>query len=47
MRSAASDEGPILQTSHLLGTEALSVDEVVGLLDLAEREGFRPHLRDR
>ena len=36
MRSAASDEGPILQTSHLLGTEALSVDEIVGLLDLAE-----------
>jgi aspartate carbamoyltransferase catalytic subunit len=37
MRSAASDEGPILQTSHLLGTEALSVDEIVRLLDLAEQ----------
>jgi len=34
MRGAA--HSPILKTSHLLGTEALSVDEIVGLLDLAE-----------
>ncbi len=27
---------PILQTSHLLGIEALSVSEINGLLDLAE-----------
>ena len=35
MRGAATS--PILQSSHLLGTEALSVAEVTGLLDLAEQ----------
>jgi aspartate carbamoyltransferase catalytic subunit len=35
MRGAASS--PILQSSHLLGTEQLSVAEIVGLLDLAEK----------
>ena len=35
MRGAA--HSPILQSSHLLGTETLSVDEAVALLDLAEQ----------
>jgi aspartate carbamoyltransferase catalytic subunit len=30
-------DGPILRTSHLLGTEQLSIDEITGLLDLAGR----------
>ncbi len=34
MRGAA--QSPILKTSHLLGTETLSVDEITSLLDLAE-----------
>ncbi len=34
MRGAA--DSPILTTSHLLGTETLSVDEITALLDLAE-----------
>ena len=35
MRGAA--HSPILQSSHLLGTETLSVDEAVALLDLADQ----------
>jgi len=35
MRRAA--HSPILKSSHLLGTEALSVDETIALLDLAEQ----------
>ncbi len=34
MRGAA--HSPILKTGHLLGTQSLSVEEIVGLLDLAE-----------
>jgi aspartate carbamoyltransferase catalytic subunit len=34
--STASADHPILKTSHLLGIEDLSVEEIVGLLDLAD-----------
>jgi aspartate carbamoyltransferase catalytic subunit len=35
--TTASADDPILKTSHLLGIDELSVGEIVGLLDLADR----------